>query len=101
MKEKSKTKRGSRAIALIDRLRVFQVRSNAVVLDSDLAAIYGVETKVFNQAIRRNAGRFPADFLFRLTVEEWAALRSQIVTFGGLNGSRAVEMSANRASGYG
>lgn len=67
-------------LSVIEQLRVFQVRGQAVVLDSDLAAIYGVETKVFNQAIRRNLERFPADFLFRLTAEEWASLRSQIAT---------------------
>ncbi|MHC1769941.1 MAG: ORF6N domain-containing protein [Verrucomicrobiia bacterium] len=71
--------------AAIDNLRIFQVRGHAVVLDHDLAAIFGVETKVFNQAVRRNTDRFPADFLFRLTVKEWAALRSQNVTLGSRN----------------
>lgn len=60
--------------------RLFTLRGQTVVLDSDLARSYGVSTKAFNQAIRRNAARFPGDFLFRLTTEEWAALRSQIVT---------------------
>ena len=58
-------------LSAIDRLRIFQVRGHEVALDSDLAAIYGVETKVFNQAVRRNAGRFPDDFLFRLTTMGW------------------------------
>ena len=58
-------------LSVIDRLLIFQVRGHAVALDSDLAAIYGVETKVFNQAVRRNAGRFPDDFLFRLTTMGW------------------------------
>ena len=61
-------------------LRVHRVRDEAVLLDSDLAALYGVETKAFNQAIRRNAHRFPSDFAFQLSAEEFAALRSQIVT---------------------
>ncbi|MCL4181305.1 MAG: ORF6N domain-containing protein [Verrucomicrobia bacterium] len=61
-------------------LRLFTARGQTVVLDGDLARLYGVSTKVFNQAIRRNKTRFPSDFLFRLTPEEWAALRSQIVT---------------------
>ena len=67
-------------MAVLDRLRIFEVHGQAVVLDSDLAALYGVETKVFSQAIRRNARRFPDDFLFRVTSEEWASLRSQFVT---------------------
>ncbi|MBT2562317.1 ORF6N domain-containing protein [Pedobacter sp. ISL-68] len=50
------------------------------MLDSDLAELYGVETKVLNQSIRRNMERFPGDFMFQLTVEEWEFLRSQIVT---------------------
>lgn len=50
------------------------------MLDRDLAELYGVETKVFNQAVKRNAERFPGDFMFQLTKEEWESLRSQIVT---------------------
>ena len=51
------------------------------MLDFDLAALYGVETKVFNQAVKRNINRFPEDFMFQLTAEEWR--RSQIVTGSG------------------
>jgi hypothetical protein len=50
------------------------------MLDSDLAALYGVETKALNRAVRRNAQRFPDDFMFQLTADEAALLRSQIVT---------------------
>jgi hypothetical protein len=50
------------------------------MLDRDLAALYGVPTKVFNQTIRRNIARFPADFLFQITREDLANLRSQFVT---------------------
>ncbi|HZL46989.1 MAG TPA: ORF6N domain-containing protein [Opitutaceae bacterium] len=56
------------------------IRGQRVVLDSDLAALYGVTTKVFNQTIRRNAARFPVDFLFQLTEEEFANLKSPSVT---------------------
>jgi len=59
------------------------VRGQRVLLDADLAEIYGVPTKVFNQAVKRNAERFPEDFCFRLTIEEAEELRrsrSQIVT---------------------
>jgi len=51
-----------------------------VLFDADLAALYGVSTAALNQAVKRNRDRFPADFMFRLTAEEWAAMRSQIVT---------------------
>ena len=50
------------------------------MLDFDLAALYEVETKVLNQAVKRNSKRFPVDFMFRLTASEWLAIRSQIVT---------------------
>ena len=52
------------------------------MLDSDLAMLYEVETKALNQAVKRNIKRFPANFMFQLTREEWQNLRSQIVTFG-------------------
>ncbi len=60
--------------------KIYTIRGIKVMLDSDLAALYGVPTKVLNQSIKRNQKRFPADFMFRLTQEEWAVLRSQIVT---------------------
>ncbi|MBE2282345.1 MAG: ORF6N domain-containing protein [Prosthecobacter sp.] len=67
---------------------IHTVRGQRVVLDSDLAALYGVETKVFNQSIRRNLNRFPEDFSFVLTGEEWLVLRSQIVTSNEGRGGR-------------
>jgi hypothetical protein len=60
--------------------RIAIVRGRRVLLDSNLAALYGVETKRFNEAVRRNLAKFPADFMFQLTADEWAALRSQIAT---------------------
>lgn len=66
--------------------KIYSVRGEPVVLDSDLALLYGVETRVFNQAIRRNRHRFPADFAFQLSKEEWSLLRSQIVTSKGRRG---------------
>jgi hypothetical protein len=59
---------------------VFLVRGERVMLDTDLAALYAVEARALNQAVARNRERFPEDFMFQLSVEEWAALRSQIVT---------------------
>jgi hypothetical protein len=55
-------------------------RGQRVMLDESLAELYGVSTKVFNQAVRRNRERFPPDFLFELDQTEWGILRSQIVT---------------------
>ena len=51
-----------------------------MILDADLAELYGVPTKAFNQAVKRNAGRFPEDFIFQLTAQEWSNLKSQITT---------------------
>jgi phage regulator Rha-like protein len=59
---------------------IIVVRGEKVMLDSELAEIYGVETKALNQAVKRNASRFPTDFMFQLTFEEWESLRSQSVT---------------------
>ena len=59
---------------------IILVRGEKVMLDSDLAEIYGVETKTLNQAVKRNTSRFPSDFMFQLTLEEWTSLRSQSVT---------------------
>ncbi|WP_372656130.1 ORF6N domain-containing protein [Halobacteriovorax sp.] len=59
---------------------IYIIRDQRVMLDSDLAKLYGVETKVLNQAIKRNLGRFPEDFMFQISVEEHESLRSQFVT---------------------
>ena len=60
---------------------ILNIRNQKVILDADLAELYGVPTKVFNQAVKRNADRFPADFCFQLTAKEWTDLKSQIGTF--------------------
>lgn len=60
--------------------RIFAVRKQKVMLDSDLAALFRVETKVYNQAIRRNAAKFPSDFAFQLTADELDRLKSQNAT---------------------
>lgn len=59
---------------------IYSVRNYRVMLDSDLAQLYGVQTKFLNQAVKRNCRRFPADFMFQLLETENATLRSQIVT---------------------
>ncbi len=60
--------------------KIYVIRGQRVMLDRDLAALYGVETKVLNQAVRRNLERFPDDFMFQLNDDERASLRSQFVT---------------------
>src|SRR6266851_3807184 len=59
---------------------IFLIRGKRVMLDADLATLYGVRTKALIQAVQRNLGRFPDDFMFRLTQQEVTNLRSQIVT---------------------
>jgi hypothetical protein len=61
--------------------KILFLRGEKVILDADLAQLYGVETRALKQAVRRNIERFPQDFLFKLSKEEWDSLRSQIVTF--------------------
>ena len=62
--------------------KIYLIRGQKIILDSDLAEFYGVETKVLNQAVKRNAGRFPEDFMFQLTAIEFENLKSQFVTSG-------------------
>lgn len=65
--------------------KIHIIRNNKVMLDFDLAELYEIETKVLKQAVRRNIERFPADFMFELSKEEFDNLRSQIATssYGG------------------
>jgi hypothetical protein len=60
--------------------RIYLIRGEKVMLDWDLATLYEVPTKVFNQAVQRNLDRFPEDFMFRLTEQELRENRSQLVT---------------------
>ena len=60
--------------------RILLLRGLRVLLDSDLAALYGVPTKRFNEAVKRNTAKFPGEFMFQLTAEEFAALRSHFAT---------------------
>lgn len=60
--------------------RIMELRGKKIMLDRDLAKLYGVAAKVLNQAVKRNIKRFPADFMFQLSWEEVESLRSQIVT---------------------
>ncbi len=60
--------------------RIYEIRGERVMLDFDLAALYETETRIFNQAVKRNIKRFPKDFMFQLTSVEWTNLKSQFVT---------------------
>jgi len=76
-----KTSRSSAAVGVEHISRAILVlRGHRVLLDAELAALYGVDTKVLLQAVQRNLERFPEDFMMQLTAAEWAALRSQSVT---------------------
>ena len=72
--------------------KIYLIRDKKVMLDHDLAKLYNVETKVLKQAVRRNINRFPDDFMFELTNQEFSVLRSQIVT-SSWGGSRYVPMA--------
>jgi len=60
--------------------KIYLIRDTKVMLDRDLAELYGVENKVLNQAVKRNIKRFPDDFMFQLTYQEFTHLKSQFVT---------------------
>jgi hypothetical protein len=60
--------------------KIYEIRGQKVMLDRDLAEMYGVETRVMNQSVKRNSERFPEDFMFQLTEIEWQIMSSQIVT---------------------
>jgi hypothetical protein len=79
--------------------KILLLRGEKVMLDRDLAELYGVETKVLNQAVKRNVDRFPADFMFQLSKEEAALIsRSQIVTLDGETGEIASKNMRNPRS---
>ena len=77
-------------------LRILSIREQRVIVDADLAALYDVPTKRFNEAVKRNLGKFPADFMFTLTAEEFAALRSQSATSNTQPGGRGGRRYAPR-----
>jgi hypothetical protein len=72
---------------------ILNIRNQKVILDADLAELYGVPTKVFNQAFNRNRERFPDDFAFQLTAKEFAGLRSQMTAAN----SSQITMSSSQA----
>ena len=79
---------------------IHNIRGQKVMLDSDLAMLYGAETRALNQAVKRNIRRFPDDFMFQVTKEEWNALRSQIVTLEDLKSQNVISnLSENQQEG--
>lgn len=68
--------------------KIYEIRGYRVMLDSDLAKLYGIDTKVLKQSVKRNIKRFPSDFMFELTQTEFEFLRSQIVTSNKRGGNR-------------
>jgi hypothetical protein len=78
------------ALVSIERIErsILLIRGHKVMLDADLAQLYGVPTKVLNQSVKRNKDRFPADFMFQLNAKEFAILKSQFVTSSQWGGRR-------------
>jgi phage regulator Rha-like protein len=68
--------------------KIYLIRNQRVMLDSDIAELYGVTTKRFNEQVKRNIERFPEDFMFKLTDEEYKILRSQFATSNIIHGGR-------------
>ena len=89
--------KATKAMIIPDELlmnKIYLIRGQKVMLDSDLAELYGTETKVLKQAVKRNRNRFPDDFIFELTQEEFESLRSQIVTSNkGRGGARYLPLA--------
>ena len=78
----SKNKDSTSRLLALERVEplIHEIRGEKVILDSDLARLYGVTAKRLNEQVKRNSERFPADFVFQLTAKESAALRSQFAT---------------------
>lgn len=76
--------------------KIYEIRGEKVMLDFDIAQLYEVETRVFNQAVKRNVESFPKDFMFRLTAKEWQEMISQIVISSDLES----KMNSNNSSQF-
>ena len=81
--------------------KIFEIRGQKVMLDFDLAQLYEVETRRLNEQVKRNIDKFPQDFMFRLTVNEWEIIRSQIATSSDneINNSSQIIMSSKKHRG--
>ena len=85
----------------IIRNKIYEIRGQKIMFDFDLAELYDVETRILNQAVKRNVKRFPKDFMFQLTKKEWESLRSQIVISSKMNdnNSSQIVMSSKKHRG--
>jgi len=88
------------ALAVQVERRIYLIRREKVMLDYDLAELYGVSTRILNQAVKRNRDRFPEDFMFRLSKSEAGALRSQIVILDASHGPSLVTGKRGKHSKY-
>src|SRR5215475_3569586 len=79
--------------------RIYELRGERVMLDRDLALLYEIETKALNLAVKRNIKRFPKDFMFQLTNEEWEDLRFQIETIESSNSLRLQNETLKKGRG--
>ena len=77
--------------SVIPKLRILTLRDQRVLLDADLARLYGVETRVLNQAVKRNLDRFPAEFAFTLTREEILSISQTVTSLAQLKFSKSVQ----------
>ncbi len=86
----NKTHNTKQSLVPVDRIErlILQIRGRAVMLDADLADLYGVETGILNRAVKRNIDRFPSDFMFQLTEEEFKNLRFHFGTSSQWGGRR-------------
>ena len=67
-------------LTVIIQSKIYEIRGQQVMIDKDLAGLYQVEVKRLNESVKRNLKRFPEDFMFQLTAEEWQNLKSQFAT---------------------
>jgi hypothetical protein len=81
--------------------KIYEIRGNRVMLDFDLAVLYKVETRILNQAVRRNLNRFPPDFMFQITRDELKNLESQfVISSSEWGGSRHAPFALRKRIGY-
>ncbi len=77
---------------IVSKLRILSIRGRRVLLDADLARLYGVETRVLNQAVKRNPDRFPEEFAFSLTREEILSISQTVTSLAALKFSKSVQV---------
>jgi ORF6N domain len=79
--------------------KIYEIRGQRVMLDYDIAQLYEVETKRINEQVKRNLERFPEDFMFRLTLQEWQMMRSQIATSSTIDNQSQIATSLQKHRG--